>query len=1080
MEKDDSHGKAMNIEDTVSNSASVLLYDDHGNVRSLPVPSTDLNDPLNFGIWRQRLVLLAVCMYGIAGFGVIQSTPLFFGNLIADYMKETRGTFHPDRIADLASYPSLCMGLGNFFFVPLSMALGRRFAFILSNIIFVASIIWAAKSQSFGSHLGARCLQGLTAGISDCLLPIIVLDMSFLYKRSARLIAYWAFTAIGSSILLIPIPFIIENAGGNWRLNYWFWLAFAVFAMILIIFCVPETLFNRRAAEISGKIHATDAYGTHRTFASPQAARDAGFDIDDAQPENPTELSYKHQFALFTVQPSPVTRLLGAYKDIFLCVLVPGTLWVLLFNSMVFGGLVVLSLTYAQRLEMPPWSFSPEAVGTVQIGAAIGAVFGLGYGELAEPISRYLTKRNGGVRETEHVLPNFILPSILCFLGMIIYGVVAADPAQYSWVDPPPLDMKSYQMSFVMRCHKVKSLNKSDDSRLFPSTPGLCCLNMQLSCFISSKIPHLLITNPKMSSETAPLLGAPETSSSDVSQNAARPANPKRLSAGVARMAVVSKNLTRAHRIWLFTGIFLVGYAYGLESQVRLAYQSYATSSFDLHSYLSTINVLRNVIAVAVQPTAAKVADVFGRFEVIAISTVLYTLGIAIESTAPSVEVFCTGSVIYQTGYTCIVLLLEVLIADFSSMRARVFFSYLPAIPFLINTWISGNITSAVLSTTTWRWGLGMWAIIYPIASLPLLSCLYFLERKTWESESGKESDEIVLVSLKTKKGRADVFHQLDIIGLVLLVLAFSLILAPLTVAGGTASHWRSWYIILPLVLGFCFMIAFITWEQRGARHPLVPFHLLRDRGVWSALAVRSLLNLAWCTQGNYLYTILIVAFDFSIENATRIISFFSFFGVITGVLAGLVIFKIRRLKFIIVGGTLLFMVAFGVLILYPGGASTSSQDGIIAAQILLGVAGGFFAYPTQASIQASATREHVAILTGLYLSFYNVGSALGTCLSGAIWTQTLYKALKHNLDFQPDETLAKRIYNSPFAVIPDYPVGTAIRDAIISSYSSVQRLLCIAGICVCIPMIIFALALRNPRLSEQQVQTEDEENHED
>lgn len=91
MEKDDNHGKAMNVEDAVGNSAGVLLYDDHGNVRNLPVPSCDPNDPLNFGIWRQRLVLLAVCMYGIAGFGVIQSTPLFFGNLIAEYMKETRG-----------------------------------------------------------------------------------------------------------------------------------------------------------------------------------------------------------------------------------------------------------------------------------------------------------------------------------------------------------------------------------------------------------------------------------------------------------------------------------------------------------------------------------------------------------------------------------------------------------------------------------------------------------------------------------------------------------------------------------------------------------------------------------------------------------------------------------------------------------------------------------------------------------------------------------------------------------------------------------------------------------------------------
>ena len=77
--------------------------------------------------------------------------------------------FDPKRITDLASYPSLCMGLGNFFFVPLSMALGRRIALILSNALLLVSIVWAAKSQSFESHLGARCLQGLTAGVADCL-----------------------------------------------------------------------------------------------------------------------------------------------------------------------------------------------------------------------------------------------------------------------------------------------------------------------------------------------------------------------------------------------------------------------------------------------------------------------------------------------------------------------------------------------------------------------------------------------------------------------------------------------------------------------------------------------------------------------------------------------------------------------------------------------------------------------------------------------------------------------------------------------------------------------------------------------
>lgn len=544
--------------------------------------------------------------------------------------------------------------------------------------------------------------------------------------------------------------------------------------------------------------------------------------------------------------------------------------------------------------------------------------------------------------------------------------------------------------------------------------------------------------------------------------------------AGVAHMDAVTAQLTSTQRLWLFFGIFVVGYAYGLESQVRSTYTPYATSSFNLHSYLATINVLRSVVAVAAQPTAAKIADVFGRFEVVVASTFFYVLGMAIEATATSVYVFCAGGILYQIGYTCIVLLLEVLVADFSSMRARVFFSYIPALPFVINTWLSGTVTSAVLRVATWRWGIGMWCIIYPIASLPLLVTLYVVDRSVAAPKLALESHKGGVSKLReARRWLKDVSTQLDVFGLVVLVAAFSLVLAPLTVAGGTASHWQNPRIIIPLVVGCVCAPLFIYWEKYHAKTPMVPFHLLSDRGVWAALAVRSLLNFAWYVQGNYLYTILIVAFDFSIESATRITSFFSFFGVVSGVLVGLVVYRVRRLKQIIVGGTLLFMMAFVMLISQPGGASSRSKMGIIGAQILLGLAGGLFAYPTQASIQASASRDHVAILTGLYLSFYNVGSALGICLSGAIWTQTLYPTLESSLAFQPNRTLAQAMYNNPFKTVVDYPVGSEIRTAIIGSYSYVQGLLCVAGLFVCVPMIGFALALRNPRLSDKQVQAE-------
>lgn len=55
--------------------------------------------------------------------------------------------------------------------------------------------------------------------------------------------------------------------------------------------------------------------------------------------------------------------------------------------------------------------------------------------------------------------------------------------------------------------------------------------------------------------------------------------------------------------------------------------QGYATGSYDRHSLLATLNVVRAVIAAAAQPTAAKLADVFGRVEVLIVSVLFYVVG---------------------------------------------------------------------------------------------------------------------------------------------------------------------------------------------------------------------------------------------------------------------------------------------------------------------------------------------------------------------------------------------------------------------------------------------------------------------
>lgn len=55
------------------------------------------------------------------------------------------------------------------------------------------------------------------------------------------------------------------------------------------------------------------------------------------------------------------------------------------------------------------------------------------------------------------------------------------------------------------------------------------------------------------------------------------------------------------------------------------------------------------------------------------------------------------------------------------------------------------------------------------------------------------------------------------------------------------------------------------------------------------------MLNFAWTLQGDYLFTVLRIAFGLSVETATRVQNFYSFFSVIAGVLVGAAVSKDRE-----------------------------------------------------------------------------------------------------------------------------------------------------------------------------------------
>jgi SIT family siderophore-iron:H+ symporter-like MFS transporter len=61
-------------------------------------------------------------------------------------------------------------------------------------------------------------------------------------------------------------------------------------------------------------------------------------------------------------------------------------------------------------------------------------------------------------------------------------------------------------------------------------------------------------------------------------------------SPGVARIEALNAHTSLVNRCFIFFGLFIVAYAYGLDGTLRGTYQPYATAGFQEHSTLATIS----------------------------------------------------------------------------------------------------------------------------------------------------------------------------------------------------------------------------------------------------------------------------------------------------------------------------------------------------------------------------------------------------------------------------------------------------------------------------------------------------------
>ena len=83
-------------------------------------------------------------------------------------------------------------------------------------------------------------------------------------------------------------------------------------------------------------------------------------------------------------------------------------------------------------------------------------------------------------------------------------------------------------------------------------------------------------------------------------------------------------------------------------------------------------------------------------------------------------------------------------------------------------------------------------------------------------------------------------------IGLLLIIGAFSLILLPVSLANYQTKGWGSATVIAMLIVGAVCLITFPIYEKFWSRKSFIPFYLLTDRSVVGACLLASFLFISF------------------------------------------------------------------------------------------------------------------------------------------------------------------------------------------------------------------------------------------
>ncbi|USP82519.1 hypothetical protein yc1106_09793 [Curvularia clavata] len=388
---------------TGESSASIVLH---------PQPSpNDPNDPLRWPLWQKHVAFASVCAFTfLTNFGIGGLAPAFY--ILSIEFDKTM-----DEISHLLLYPILVLGAFNFFWVPMANYFGKRPVFVVASGLLCASYIWGAVATSYGSLLGSNIVAAFAGSSTEALGASMVNDLYFLHERGAKMGIYMNAIAGGNTVGPLVCGFIVSNL--SWRWQKWISVIFTALNFLTILLFVPETRYRREIGRDSVASCTPNDTPNERIAVT-----------DDKSPQGSSTRVSLNQLPKKTWRKNlslwsgtAETNLAKMFVRPFPMIVYPAAIYAFLCYSISLVLTVAVNILNPFVLQAPPYNWSPQINGLINIPGILGNMFGSwAGGDLVDMWCKWRTKKYLGIYEPESRLYMVAIPLVLTTAGCILFG----------------------------------------------------------------------------------------------------------------------------------------------------------------------------------------------------------------------------------------------------------------------------------------------------------------------------------------------------------------------------------------------------------------------------------------------------------------------------------------------------------------------------------------------------------------------------------------------------------------------------------------------------------------------------------